>query len=116
MTAAQTGEFLDTYPVTQMKKVLLASTLAIGLSATSCLGPDNAYNSLKNWNAQMSEQDWLNEVVFIGMVIIPVYPIALLGDIVIFNTIDYWSGGSTIANPGPFPGFGSQGKDAADDE
>jgi hypothetical protein len=41
------------------------------------------------------------------MVIIPVYGIALLGDYVIFNTMDYWSGDNMINDPGPFPeGFG----------
>ncbi len=88
-----------------MKKTLLASLLLLGLASSSCLGPDNLYRSVKNWNAELSEQDWLTEVVFIGLWVIPVYGIALLGDVLIFNTIDYWSGGPTINDPGPFPGF-----------
>ena len=88
-----------------MKKALLATVLALGLGSSSCLGPDHLYNSVKNWNAELSEQDWLNEAVFLGLYISPVYEIALLGDVVIFNTIDYWSGKNTIKDPGPFPGF-----------
>ena len=88
-----------------MKKALLATVLALGLASSSCLGADHLYNSVKNWNAGLSEHDWLDEVVFVGLYIIPVYPIALLGDVVVFNTIDYWTGKDTIKDPGPFPGF-----------
>ncbi|MCB9916034.1 MAG: DUF3332 family protein [Planctomycetes bacterium] len=87
-----------------MKKVLLASLLALGVSTTSCLGPDNTYHSIKNWNAELSEQDWVNEIVFLGLNIIPVYGIAQFLDILIFNTIGYW-GDNPISDPGPFPGF-----------
>ena len=90
------------------KKSLLALALALGLTCSSCLGPDNLYNSVKNWNAGISKQDWVSELVFIGFYIIPVYPIALLGDVLIFNTIDYWTGKSTLNTPGAFPGFSSK--------
>jgi len=92
------------YPIA-MKKALLASVLALGLVGSSCLGPDHLYNSVKNWNAKMSDMDWLNEVVYLGLWIIPVYPITLLGDVVIFNTWGYWSGNNPISDPGAFPGF-----------
>jgi len=88
-----------------MKKTAIAAALVLALTCSSCLGPDSLYNSVKNWNAGLSKQDWVNEVVFIGLYFIPVYPIALFGDIVIFNTIDYWTGKPTLNAPGPFPGF-----------
>jgi len=90
-----------------MKKALLAAALFVGFNS-SCLGPDNLYNSVKNWNAELSEQDWVNEVVFLGLSIVPVYGIALFGDVLIFNTIDYWTGNDTISDPGEFPGFSSK--------
>ena len=89
------------------KKALLPALLLLAL-ASSCLGPDRLYGSVKNWNAGLSEKDWVNEVVFLGLLIVPVYQIALLGDIVVFNTIDYWSGKPTLSDPGPFPGFSSK--------
>jgi len=88
-----------------MKKTLIAATLALALASSSCLGPDNLYGGLKNWNAGLSDQDWVTEVVFLGLVIIPVYPFALLGDVVIFNTIEYWSADNPITAPDEFPGF-----------
>lgn len=88
-----------------MKKKALAAALVLGLTCSSCLGPDHLYSGIKNWNAGLSDQDWVNEVVFIGLYIIPVYPFALLGDVVVFNTIDYWTSKNTLKDPGPFPGF-----------
>jgi hypothetical protein len=92
----------------KLKKALAAGILALGLGSSSCLGPDNAYGSIKNWNAGLSDQDWVNEVVFLGLHIIPVYQLALLGDIVIFNTIGYWTGDNPISDPGAFKGFSSK--------
>lgn len=88
-----------------MKKTLLSAALTLSLLTPACLGPDNLYNGVKNWNATVASQDWVNELIFIGFWILPVYPIAALGDIVIFNTVEYWSGDNPISAPGEFPGF-----------
>jgi hypothetical protein len=83
-----------------MKKLFV---IPLVLSLAACLGPNNAFNSLRNWNATVTDQDWLNEIIFLALNIIPVYGIFYLGDIVIFNTMDYWSGDNPIGDPGPFP-------------
>jgi hypothetical protein len=88
----------------KIRSALLAATLALVIGSSSCLGPDRLYGQVKNWNATLSDQSWLNELVFLGLWIIPVYPITLFGDVVIFNTIGYW-GENPISDPGPFPGF-----------
>jgi hypothetical protein len=89
----------------KLKNALIAAILVLGLGSTSCLGPDRAYGSVKNWNAGLSDKDWIDEIVFLGLWIIPVYPIALLGDVLIFNTIGYWGGDNPINDPGEFKGF-----------
>ena len=81
----------------------------MGLLCGGCLGPNNATNSLRNWNATVSDQDWLCEILYLGMTIIPVYGVANLVDALVLNTIDYWSGSNPIDEPGPFPaGFGKE--------
>lgn len=84
-----------------MKKRLLAPVLLAGLFATSCIGPMNAYKSVLHWNSQVSESKWLNELLFL-----PVYPIAMpiaaLGDVLIFNSIEFWGGNNPISAPEPF--------------
>ena len=86
-----------------IRKATLAGALALGILSTSCLGPNNAHNSLRNWNAEVSDQDWVNELIFLGMNVVPVYPIAMLADVFVLNTIDYWTGENPIDEPGPFP-------------
>jgi hypothetical protein len=85
-----------------MKKTLLGLTLALSVMATSCLGPNRLYNSINNWNAEATEQDWLNEVIYLGLNIIPVYGIALFVDVIAINTIGYW-GNNPVDDPGAFP-------------
>ena len=83
-----------------MKKSLLAAALGLGLFTSSCLGPNNAFNSVHHWNQNVSEDRWVNEAIHLGCVILPVYGFAYLGDIVIFNSIEWWGGDNPIDAPG----------------
>jgi hypothetical protein len=40
--------------------------------------------------------------------------IAALGDVVIFNTVDYWSGSNPIPDPEPFPDSWGKGSDSGE--
>lgn len=75
-----------------MKKTFLAGALACVALTASCLGPNQLFNDLHDWNEEVTDQDWVNEVIFLGLTILPVYSFAYLADIVVLNTIDYWSG------------------------
>lgn len=84
-----------------MKKLTLACILSLGAMFSSCLGPNNLQNKLNNWNAEVFEQDWLCETLYV-----PLFPVQLgayLGDALFFNVWDYWSGENLITDPGPFP-------------
>ena len=41
-----------------MKKALLSLVIVLGFTCSGCLGPDNLYRSIRNWNAELSEKDW----------------------------------------------------------
>ena len=93
-----------------MKKLLLAGVCAASLF-TSCLGPNNAHDGIRNWNVELSSSPWVSELVFFGLWIIPVYPLAYAGDVLIFNTMGFW-GTNPINDPGPYPdGFHSDEND-----
>ena len=49
-----------------IRKATLAGALVLGMLSGGCLGPNNAHNGLRNWNAEVSDQDWVNELVFLG--------------------------------------------------
>ena len=74
-----------------MKKALIAAVLSLGLFS-SCLGPNKLFNDLHDWNMKVSENRWANEGIFLVCTIIPVYSIAYLVDIVVMNSIEWWSG------------------------
>lgn len=84
-----------------MKKFTLACILSLGVMFTSCLGPNNLQNKLNNWNAEVFEQDWACEILYVPL--FPVQAGAWFLDGLIFNTWDYWSGENPIADPGTFP-------------
>ncbi|MEZ6015255.1 MAG: DUF3332 family protein [Planctomycetota bacterium] len=86
-----------------MIKTKFLACAALLLGATSCLGPNNATNSLRNWNATVTDMDWADELLFLGMNIVPVYGIAMFADVVVLNTIDYWTGENPVSEPGAFP-------------
>jgi hypothetical protein len=89
-----------------MKKLALAAALSLTLLSAGCLGPNNLHDSIRNWNAEASDEDWVKEAIFLCMMIVPVYPAAYLADVLIFNTVNYWSGSNPISEPDSFPGFG----------
>jgi hypothetical protein len=85
-----------------MKKIVIALVLTLGFSTTGCLGPNHAFNGIQNWNAKVSNK-WVNELLHIGMWVIPVYQVTLLGDVLIFNSVEWWGGKNPIDAPGAFP-------------
>ena len=80
-----------------MKKAIICITMSSMLLFTSCLGSFSAFNSLKEWNQGVSDNKFVNNLLFWGLNIIPVYGLAFLGDTVIFNVIEFWSGSNPIA-------------------
>ena len=73
------------------RKKLAAAVLSLALFSTSCIGPNKLFNGLNEWNQSVTETDWVNELIFVGFHIIPVYGVTYFVDIVVMNTIDYWS-------------------------
>ena len=79
-----------------MKKSLLAIALTLSLVGSSCLGPNNAFNNLHAWNEKATDGKWGNELIFAAFTIIPVYGFFYMGDILIFNSIEFWGGKNPI--------------------
>lgn len=77
---------------------------AAALLATSCYGPFNLTTRLHHWNGQVGDPSttggkWTNEAIFLGCAILPVYSICILGDSLIFNSVEFWTGKNWIAKP-----------------
>ena len=72
--------------------------LCIGLLMSGCHGPFNLTRRLHRWNGQVGGR-WANEVVFLCFIWLPVYSLATLGDGLIFNSIEFWTGNNPITPP-----------------
>lgn len=81
-----------------MKKVFksLSLLLVFTILLSSCIGSFALTNKLKNWNDNIGGK-FVNEVVFFGLHIIPVYEVAILADILVLNSIEFWTGDSPVA-------------------
>ena len=75
---------------------LAASTVALG--ATGCFGSFAATNKLWKFNDGISDSKWLKWLLFLGLVIVPVYSLFILGDALIFNTIEFFTGSNVLSS------------------
>ncbi|MDH6312060.1 hypothetical protein M2137_000823 [Parabacteroides sp. PFB2-10] len=86
-----------------MKKRSLISLVAVGLACnmlfSSCIGSFGLFNKLLDWNRSLDSK-LVNELVFVAFCIVPVYGIAYAADILVLNSIEFWSGTNPVADVG----------------
>ena len=75
----------------------IAFAMAAGLMMSSCVGSFSLFNKLLSWNKGLSNK-FVNELVF--LVISPAYFVASTADVLVLNTIEFWSGSNPIAKAG----------------
>ena len=84
-----------------MKKKYLSVALVIALCGsmltTSCFGSFSLTNKLLSWNNQVGDK-FVNELVFIAFWILPVYEVSALADVLVINSIEFWSGNNPVAS------------------
>lgn len=76
--------------------VAIACTLAGSMLFSSCIGNFALTNKLLGWNKQIGNK-FVNELVFFAFWIIPVYEVTALADVLVLNSIEFWSGSNPIA-------------------
>lgn len=82
------------------KKNLRVSTLLLAatLLTTSCIGSFGLFNKLLSWNKTATDSKFLNEIIF--LILSPAYAICGTADVVVLNTIEFWTGDNPMANVG----------------
>lgn len=78
--------------------VLVVTLLSL---TVACYGPFNLTRNVYHWNSGIKgsgevNEKWMKELVFFGMIVIPVYMISALLDAFIFNSIQFWSGDNPV--------------------
>jgi hypothetical protein len=77
-----------------IKKAIAAALLASSL--TGCMGHSALSAKALKFNLSTAEGRWGREGLFVGMMIIPVYPIFKLLDLLIFNSVEFWVGSNPL--------------------
>lgn len=83
----------------RMKKIVLtvAAAALLCTSLSSCMGRFALTKNLYSWNEQISNK-FINEIVFVAFWILPVYEVCGLADLLVINTIEFWSGDNPLTS------------------
>ena len=81
-----------------MKKIITSVSVAALL--TGCLGQNALFDTVQDWNADATNNKFVNQGISFAFWWIPVYGLSLLGDIIIFNSIEFWTGTNPISKEG----------------
>ncbi len=77
--------------VVTRRTMLSLTALTAAAATTGCWGSFAATNKLWKFNDGISESKWLKWLLFLGLIILPVYSLFILGDALIFNTIEFFT-------------------------
>lgn len=79
------------------KKIATAAVMLAGasLTFTSCIGSFGLTNKVLSWNKSIGSK-FVNELVFFAFWILPVYEVTALADILVVNSIEFWSGNNPL--------------------
>lgn len=76
--------------------VAIVCLLGASLLGSSCIGSFQLTNKLLTWNRQIGNK-FVNELVFFAFWVLPVYEVSALADILVLNSIEFWSGSNPVA-------------------
>ena len=77
------------------KSSALILVLCLAVLMSGCYGTFSLTKRLHHWNGTQDGR-WVQEGVFLLLAIVPVYGICMLGDALIFNSIEFWGGNNPI--------------------
>jgi len=85
-----------------LRKTVTIAVIASFMSVTTaCYGPFNLTRNVYHFNSGVKgsgeiNEKWMKEIVFFGMIVIPVYMFSALLDAFIFNAIQFWTGDNPV--------------------
>ncbi len=61
------------------------------------MGQFKLTSGLYNWNYGATDSKFVDNILFYVLLIVPVYEIVFIGDFIIFNLIEFWSGSNPLS-------------------
>ena len=77
-----------------MHRIVLNVLVLVALSG--CMGRNALVDKALKFNLTAAEGRWTREGLFVGMWIVPVYPICAIGDLLVVNSIEFWAGENPV--------------------
>ena len=77
-------------------KSAVALGLCLSFLATGCIGRMGMSGEVMKFNLEITEERWGREILFIILIVIPIYPLASVADIIVFNSIEFWTGKNPV--------------------
>jgi len=76
-------------------------TLAISMfllfsMSTGCIGNFGLTGKVRKFNLEQTQHRWGREALFVVLYVIPVYPFSGFLDLIVFNSIEFWTGKNPI--------------------
>ena len=82
-----------------IKKMMRTIAVILALMMLSgCMGHGALTSKVVRWNLETVDSRWGREGVFLGLWITLVYPVCFILDLLIFNSIEFWSGENPITD------------------
>jgi hypothetical protein len=76
-----------------MKKLLAPLVLSTVLATSAgCYGSYGAFHAVHKWNGHATGNRIANSFIHFGLWVIPVYPLVITADWLIFNNVEFISG------------------------
>lgn len=80
-----------------MKKLALVTALSTSIFLSGCLGQNALFNTLQDWNVDATPEPFINQGISFAFWFFPVYGLTLLADVIVFNSIEFWSGTNPVS-------------------
>jgi hypothetical protein len=81
-----------------MTRLLVITLIGTTTFTTACFGNFSLTGGIYGWNKTVSSNKFVQWIVFLGLVIIPVYEIGALADLFVFNALEFWTGSNPLAS------------------
>jgi hypothetical protein len=87
---------------TRVRRIIAGCVVVAWLmTTTGCFGPFNLTKNVYHWNSGLKgsgevNEKWMKELVFFGMIVVPVYMFSALLDAFVFNSIQFWTGENPV--------------------
>lgn len=92
-------KYIKPINIMKIKKVmpLAVALLLSSVTFQSCIGSFALTNKVLDWNKNVSNK-FVNELVFFAFWILPVYEVTSVADLLVLNSIEFWSGNTPLAS------------------